>query len=100
MPPQPLGSRVTYRATYHEDGSPLETGAAHEDHAVARHRGGGRVVNVVHLKDDLAVGRHGDAVSIGKGQLLGVVQHRVEVLDPDCVHRAVQQQPDVLTLQQ
>ena len=57
-------------------------------------------MGIAYLKDNLAVGSHGDAVTVGQGEGLVVVQHRVEVLDPDCVHRAVQQQPDVLTLQQ
>lgn len=49
------------------------------------------------LKDDLAVGGHGDTVPISQGQSLVVIQHRVQVLDPDSIHRPVQHQPDVFT---
>ena len=50
----------------------------------------------MHLEHDLAVGRHRDAISVGQRQLLGVVEHRVEVLDPDGVDRAIQHQPHVV----
>ncbi len=53
---------------------------------------------MTYLKDDFAVGGHGDAVAVGQGQGLVVVQHRVEVLNPDGVHRPVQHQPHMLTL--
>ena len=81
-----------------DDGVPVHDGAAHEDHPVARDGGGRGVVDVVHLEDDLAVRGHRDAVAVGEGQRLVVVEDRVEVLDPDGVHRTVQHQPDVLTL--
>ena len=51
----------------------------------------------MHLKEDLAVGGHRDAVSVGEGQGLVVVEDRVEVLDPYGVHRAIQQQPDMVS---
>ena len=53
----------------------------------------------MYFEDDLAVGRHRNAVAIGQCQGLVVIEHRVQVLDPDGVDRAVQQQPDVITLQ-
>ena len=81
---------------YLQQRSPVERRRADEDHAVARDRRRRRVVDVVHLEDDLAVGSHRDPVSVGQRQLLGVVQHRVEVLDPDGVHRSVQYQPHVV----
>lgn len=77
---------------------PVEARAGHVDHAVARDCGWGSVVDVVHLKNDLAVGRHRNSVAVGEGECLVVVQHRVQVLNPDCVDGAVQDQPDVLTL--
>lgn len=52
----------------------------------------------MYLKDDLTVGSHGDTVTVSQGQSLVVVQHRVQVLNPDGVYRAVQQQPHMLTL--
>lgn len=52
----------------------------------------------MHLKDDLAVGGHGNAVTVGQGQGLVVIQDRVQVLNPDSVHRAIQHQPYMFTL--
>ena len=82
-----------------QDGFPVQNGAGHEDHAVSGHSGWRGVVNVVDLKDDLAVGGHGDSISVSQGQSLVIVQHRVQVLNPDSIYWAVQQKPDVLTLQ-
>lgn len=58
-----------------EDRSPFHDGSAHEDHAVARHGGGRGVVDVVHFEEDLGVGGHRDAVTVGQSQSLVVVQH-------------------------
>ena len=52
----------------------------------------------MNFEDDLAVRCHGDAVTVGQGQGLVVVQHGVQVLNPDSIHRAIKHQPDVLTL--
>ena len=92
-----ISKRKSQTATL-QDGIPVQDGATHEHHAIARHCGWRSVVDVVHLKDDLAVGRHGDAVTVSQGQGLVVVQHRVQVLDPDGVHRPIKHQPHVLTL--
>ena len=51
----------------------------------------------MYLEDDLTVGGHRDTVTVSQGEGLVVVQHRVEVLNPDSVHWAVQHQPDVLS---
>ena len=80
-----------------QNGFPVEARAAHVDHAVARHGGRGGVVDVVGLEDDLAVWRHGDAVTVRQSECLVVVQHRVQILNPNGVHWAVQNQPDVFT---
>ena len=52
-----------------------------------------------YFKDDLRVGRHGNTIAIGQSQRFVVVQHRVEILNPDGVDGTVQQQPYVLVLQ-
>ena len=80
-----------------QDGAPVQAGAAHVHHAIARHCGWGGVVDVVRLKDDLAVGRHGDAISVGQSQGLVVVQHRVQVFNPDGIYWSIQHQPDVFS---
>jgi len=77
----------------------VQYGTAHINHSVARNSRRRRVVDVVHLEDDLARGRHRDTVAVGQSQSLVVVEHRVEVLDPDSVDWTVQNQPDVFSLQ-
>ena len=77
---------------------PVQDGATHEHHAVSRHSSWGGVVNVVHLKDDLTVGGHGDTVTVSQGQGLVVIKYRVQVLNPDGVYWAVENQPDMFTL--
>ena len=67
------------------------------DHAASGDGGRRGVVDVVRLEDDLAVVRHGQPVAVGQRQRSVVVQHRVEVLDPQRVHRTVQHDPHVLT---
>lgn len=52
-----------------------------------------------YLKENLAVGRHGNTIAVGQCQGLVVVKHGVEILNPDGVDWAVQKQPDVVTLQ-
>ena len=50
------------------------------------------------LEQDLAGGVHGNPISVGERQGLVVVQHRVQVLDPNGVDRSVQYQPHVVAL--
>ena len=52
----------------------------------------------MHLKDDLTVGSHGDTVTISQGQGLVVVKYGVQVFNPDGVDWAVQNEPDMFTL--
>lgn len=59
-------------------------------HPVPGHRRGRSVVNVGRLKDDFAAGRHRDSVAVGQRQRPIVVQHRVEILNPYGVDRAIQ----------
>ena len=81
-----------------QDWVPVQDGAAHEHHTVSRHSSWGRIVNVVHLKDDLTIRGHGDTITISQGQGLVVIQYRVKVLNPDGVYWTVQHQPHMLTL--
>ena len=76
---------------------PVEARAAHVHHAVAGHGCRGGIVNVVGLEDDLAVWRHGDAVAVSQCERFVVVQHRVQILNPDGIHGTVQDQPDVFS---
>lgn len=50
------------------------------------------------LKHYFAVRCHGDTIAISQSQGLVVVQHTVEILNPDCIHRTVQNNPDMLPL--
>ena len=80
-----------------QKGSPIQARRAHVDHSASGHGGGRGVVDVVRLEDDFAVRRHGQTVPVGQRQRPVVVQHRVEVLDPQRIHRAVQDEPNVLS---
>ena len=79
-----------------ENRSPFHHGRAHEDHAVARDGGRRRVVDVVNLEENLGVGCHRNAIAVRQCQRLVVVQHRVQVLDPDGVNRSVKNQPHII----
>ena len=68
------------------------------DDSSAAHGGQGRVVQVLRLEDGLHGVGHLDPVAVGQGQDLVVVEHRVQVLDPDGVHWSVQHDPRVLAL--
>ena len=82
---------------YPENGWPVETRAAHVHHAITWHSGRRRIVDVVRLEDDLAVGRHGDTISVSESQGLVVVKDGVEILNPDGIDWAVKNQPNVLS---
>eukprot|EP00955_Chlamydomonas_euryale_P005078 54229-Chlamydomonas_euryale.AAC.10 len=77
---------------------PAQLRVRHVDDAGARDRRRRRVGEVLRLKERLHGGCHEDAVAVGECQHLVVVEHRVEVLDPDRVHRAVEHDPRVLVL--
>mmetsp|Transcript_8240 Transcript_8240/g.18063 ORF Transcript_8240/g.18063 Transcript_8240/m.18063 type:complete len:649 (-) Transcript_8240:407-2353(-) len=70
-----------------------ERGGLHVDHAAARH-GGGRghrqVLGLEHHRHGLA---EGDDLARGEAELLVVVQDCVHVLDPDGIHRPVEEHP-------
>ena len=85
---------------YLQNRPPFQSGAAHVHHAHARHGGRGGVVDVVGLKENLAVWRHGDAVAVGQGERLVVVQHRVQILNPDGIHGTVHDQPNKFTCEE
>lgn len=46
-----------------------------------------------YLKNELHVVRHWYTIAVGQGKDLVVVQHSVEVLDPDSVDRAIAEDP-------
>mmetsp|Transcript_10932 Transcript_10932/g.12860 ORF Transcript_10932/g.12860 Transcript_10932/m.12860 type:complete len:895 (-) Transcript_10932:5695-8379(-) len=77
---------------------PPKLSLGHVNNTGARHRGGGGIVQVLRLEHRLHQWAHGDTVTIGKGQDLVVIEHSVQVLNPDSVHGAVQHDPCVLVL--
>ena len=83
--------------THLQNGSPVEHRRAHEDHAVSRDSRRRCVVDVVHLEENLGVGRHRDSVAVGQCERLVVVKYRVQVLDPDGVDGAVKDEPHVVS---
>lgn len=76
-----------------EYGLPAKGGGAHEDHTHTGHSSGGGIIHVVHLKHKLAGWGHGDTVTISQCQCFVIIQHRVEVLNPYGIHRAIQYNP-------
>mmetsp|Transcript_78729 Transcript_78729/g.197786 ORF Transcript_78729/g.197786 Transcript_78729/m.197786 type:complete len:473 (-) Transcript_78729:426-1844(-) len=78
------------------DGLPAQVARGDVDDARARHGGRRGVAEVLNFEDNLAVVCHRDAVVVGKGQDLVVVQDRVEVLNPNRVDRAVTDDPSGL----
>ena len=72
-----------------EDWVPVQSRRAHVHHAIAGYCGRRSIVNIVWLKDKLAVRVHGDAISVGQCQRLVVIKYTVEVLDPQSIHWAI-----------
>lgn len=66
-------------------------------HAISGHGRRGRVVDVRRLEDDLAARGHRDPVAVSQGQGLVVIEDGIQVLDPDGVDGAIEDQPDVLS---
>jgi hypothetical protein len=75
---------------------PAEVDVADIHDAGAGDRRGGGVDQRLDLEHHLDVIRHADAVAVGQRQDAVVVEHGVEVLDPDGVHRAVGHDPGVV----
>lgn len=63
------------------------------DHAATADSGWRSVLEVVHFKENRHVLRQLDGLAVRQTQFLIVVQNRVHVLDPEGVHRAVEQHP-------
>lgn len=76
---------------------PIESRRTHVNHTIARHCCRRRVVNVLRFENDFTRRRHIQSIAIGQRQCFVVVQHRIQVLDPDTVDGAVEYQPYVLT---
>lgn len=62
---------------YLQDGAPAEHWGAHEHHAIAWHCSRRGIVNIVWLKNHLAVGSHWYTVSICQGKSSVIVQNWV-----------------------
>lgn len=53
-------------------------------------------VGAKYLEYELDVVRHGNPVAVGQGEDLVVVEHSIEVFDPDGIHRSVADNPLLL----
>lgn len=51
------------------------------------------IADAKYLEDELDVVSHGNPVTVGQGEDLVVIEHGVEVFDPDGVHRSVADYP-------
>ena len=65
----------------------------HINHGTSADSGWTGLGQIVHLKHQPHAGRQTNPLSVGQTQDLGVIQHRVEILHPDGVHRAIQDDP-------
>ena len=79
------------------DRLPAERVAAQVDHPTSRHGRRRRVVDAVHLEDDLTVVGQRDAIAVRQRQRPARVQQSVEVFCPDWIDRPVKHQPRVFT---
>eukprot|EP00968_Pinguiococcus_pyrenoidosus_P001290 scaffold57_cov254-Pinguiococcus_pyrenoidosus.AAC.43 len=78
------------------DGEPVEVLFADVDDSRARDRRRTGVDERLHLEHELDVVGHGNTITIGKRQHSIVVQHGVEIFDPDGVNGAVHHDPRVV----
>ena len=65
----------------------------HVDHGAAADGGGARLAQVVCLQQQSDAGRQTDPLAVDEAEQLRVVEHRVEVLDPERVDGPVEHQP-------
>mmetsp|Transcript_20779 Transcript_20779/g.35679 ORF Transcript_20779/g.35679 Transcript_20779/m.35679 type:complete len:2651 (-) Transcript_20779:3350-11302(-) len=99
--PVVLGVPVCLAGVLHEGLQhrlPGQLGGGDVDDSGAGHGGRGGIGQGLGLEAALDAGGHGNAVPVGQGQQLVVVEHCVQVLDPNGVHRAIADDPNVLGL--
>ena len=75
------------------EGPPAQVLDVEVNHARARHRGGRCLAQVLHLEQDGHLRRHHDALAGEEREEFVIVQQSVHGLDPQSVHRAVEQRP-------
>lgn len=64
-------------------------------HSTSRYCGGRGIVNIMRLEDDFAIGRHWQSIAIGQRQRSVVIQHRIEIFNPEGVDWSVEYQPNM-----
>lgn len=89
--------RASNGPPYLQNWTPVKHRRAHEDHAIARDGSWRGVVDVMRLEDNLAVGGHWNSIAISQRQRAVIIQHRVQVLNPDGINWPIQHDPNVLT---
>lgn len=60
--------------THLQNRAPVKDRRAHKHHPITGHCGWGGVIDVVWLKHNLAIGGHGNAVTIGQCQCAVIIQ--------------------------
>lgn len=79
--------------------SPEKIGGRHIDDTASRHGSWGGVVQVLDLEHHLGVVSHWDSLSVSKGENLVVIEHGIEVLNPDGIDWSIADNPrDMLVL--
>ena len=82
--------------SYLKNGTPVQDRRTHENHSIPWDGSRRSIVNVMRLKNNLAVWSHGNAIAIGKGEGFVVIQNGIQIFNPDGIHRAVKNYPDML----
>lgn len=74
-------------------GPPAHLGGLHVDHTTSTHRSRGGLQQIHDLKNHAHAVTHLNDLTAIEAQLLVIIQYRVHVLNPDSVHRPVEDDP-------
>lgn len=64
-------------------------------HSTSGYCSGRSIVNVVRLEDDFAVRRHWQPITVGQRQCSVVIQHGIQVFNPEWVDWSIEYQPNM-----
>jgi len=76
-----------------DEWSPAEISGRYVDDSASGHSGWGSIVQVLDLEDHFAVIGHWNTLSIGEGENLVVIEHSVQVLNPNGIDWSIANNP-------
>lgn len=82
--------------SYLKNRTPVQDRRTHENHAIPWDSSRRSIVNVMRLKNNLAVWSHGNAIAIGKGESFVVIQNGIQIFNPDGIYWTIKNYPDML----